>query len=402
MALYYGTFACGCEGRVNVIGKMDQRDWKIKKAFEKRCESCYAEYLKVEREKQYLAASEEGKELGYPDLSGTEKQVKWGITLREDYIKRFKGKLLEEFDIKKYNRYEIELFGEDKRIILDSFELIKTNADLEKFLEYILSTKDDAKYYIDARSLDLYNIINRDYKNVFKTTNEIIQENEYKKKIKSGTVSPDVVYYSGVVNISFSKDSGRLSASYEKNDDFRNIVKDLNLSWCSSDGCWERVIKNFLYGTIEDRAAELGNRLLNEGFSICITDDNVRESAINADFEFECDNWILDDEKNANILRIIWPRRDRDQYSAARKITTSFYEEGVVKVKLSAFKEIRDFACVNDFRITPKAEKLLAEYENEYKDIKVVRPCMKKEVKEDKLEDILSSSREIINDLLDD
>lgn len=33
MAWYYGTFACGHEGRVNIIGPHKDRKWKKERAF---------------------------------------------------------------------------------------------------------------------------------------------------------------------------------------------------------------------------------------------------------------------------------------------------------------------------------------------------------------------------------
>lgn len=40
MAWYNGTFSCGHEGRVNIIGKMSERQWKIDKYFSGVCEEC--------------------------------------------------------------------------------------------------------------------------------------------------------------------------------------------------------------------------------------------------------------------------------------------------------------------------------------------------------------------------
>ena len=39
MAWYYGTYSCGHEGRVNVVGKMSERQWKIDIHIEGICEN---------------------------------------------------------------------------------------------------------------------------------------------------------------------------------------------------------------------------------------------------------------------------------------------------------------------------------------------------------------------------
>lgn len=40
MAWYYGTFACGHEGRVNIIGPHKDREWKKERAFSNYCYEC--------------------------------------------------------------------------------------------------------------------------------------------------------------------------------------------------------------------------------------------------------------------------------------------------------------------------------------------------------------------------
>ena len=41
MAWYNGTFSCGHEGRVNVIGKIKDREWKTERKFSNMCPDCY-------------------------------------------------------------------------------------------------------------------------------------------------------------------------------------------------------------------------------------------------------------------------------------------------------------------------------------------------------------------------
>ena len=52
MAWYNGTFSCGHEGRVNVIGKIKDRQWKIDRAFNDMCPECYQKWLQEEYERK--------------------------------------------------------------------------------------------------------------------------------------------------------------------------------------------------------------------------------------------------------------------------------------------------------------------------------------------------------------
>lgn len=51
MAWYYGTYSCGHEGRVNVVGKMSERQWKIDRHFEGICENCKAKQIEESNKK---------------------------------------------------------------------------------------------------------------------------------------------------------------------------------------------------------------------------------------------------------------------------------------------------------------------------------------------------------------
>ena len=108
MAWYNGTFSCGHEGRVNVIGKIKDRQWKIDRAFNNMCPECYQKWLQEEHERKNKEALEEAKEMDLPELTGTEKQVAWANTLRKNFIdtveKRIEN-LKEKRKPKKAKRY---------------------------------------------------------------------------------------------------------------------------------------------------------------------------------------------------------------------------------------------------------------------------------------------------------
>ena len=101
MAWYYGTFSCGHEGRVNVIGPSKDRQWKVDRRFSGVCEDCYNKQLEAEREQKNREAEEKAKEMELPILEGTEKQIAWANTLRQKFIDKI-DKLLKDIETDKY------------------------------------------------------------------------------------------------------------------------------------------------------------------------------------------------------------------------------------------------------------------------------------------------------------
>ena len=84
MAKYEGTYACGHDAVVNVIGKMRDRQRKIDYAFSHLCPQC----AKKEREQQIVEENKNSevlsKEYGFPELTGSEK--KWHGQIQFDWI----------------------------------------------------------------------------------------------------------------------------------------------------------------------------------------------------------------------------------------------------------------------------------------------------------------------------
>lgn len=132
MAWYSGTYSCGHEGRVQLYGKIKEREWKKEREFSKLCPGCYQKQLEEERERKNAEAAALAKEMGLPELEGSEKQIKWAVTLRQELIDEF-GRLS---DFK-------------KRVLTKRYGI--TEEDIQRIKHYIIETKTSAKYYIDRR-----------------------------------------------------------------------------------------------------------------------------------------------------------------------------------------------------------------------------------------------------------
>ncbi|MFE7151463.1 hypothetical protein, partial [Heyndrickxia sporothermodurans] len=139
MAWYYGTFSCGHEGRVSIIGPTKDRQWKADREFEGLCEDCYTKSREEAKERKRQEALRLAEEMELPELQGTAKQIAWAVTLRQETIERFE-ELLEMSDTD------------------FSFEG-KTKDDIKKVLHYLLETKTTASFYINNRFEQTFKLI---------------------------------------------------------------------------------------------------------------------------------------------------------------------------------------------------------------------------------------------------
>lgn len=388
MAWYYGTFSCGHEGRVNLIGPTKTREWRAERRFEGLCPECFEKERELEREKENKKAAEESKEMELPELTGSEKQVAWANTLRLKFIERF------EDEFKNLSKKEIHFIAERILSNRDDFSKKEIKDMLEKvddILEYILTNKTKAKYFIDNRSFG-----ERELANVYKEMKAKEEKEEMKDIINEATVIPKEVKFDEVVEIKYDEKS--ISAIYERNDTFIKIVKSLRFKW---DGrVWSRKITEFT-GSASDRVAELGNKLLNEGFSVLILGEEERNKAITGDYKVECNRWIKH-RLNTNKLAIVHEKND-SLYRASRKLPGSKYNNGSVLVDVSHYKEVEEFAELYEFKFSKAALNLIENYKKQCEKIEIVDPVKVEEKKlKDGLKEILNSSSEIIDDLKDD
>ena len=272
-----------------------------------------------------------------------------------------------------------------------------------KIRDYIITNITSARYYIDNRDEYIAYIIEQEKKEALKTEEQIIAEELEKMREeeikKESTVYPEKRVTDVPVEIKTTNDT--IKVYFEKNEDFRQIVKELGYRW--NRPCWERELR-VTNGTIEDRVAELGNKLLNAGFPVMILDKKAREKAISGNFEQEHTRWVyarMDDEYKG-WLSIKWQGYNNDLYKTARKLPGSRWNKGVL-VKVEYYKEIEDFAELYDFRFSEGATKLIEEHKKSLEDIEEVIPTKVKEKElKDGLKEILNSSTDILDDLKDD
>lgn len=143
--VFHGFFRCGHEGWVEVDydRSATDREERAKYLFSLDCKECYkkkrSEAIKVENERTAKLA----KERGYPELEGSEKQVAWATTIRNDFIGRYKSFLEnEKYRVEKLKK---DLGEEDLKKADEYLELIPT------VFNHLIKNKTKSTFWIDIR-----------------------------------------------------------------------------------------------------------------------------------------------------------------------------------------------------------------------------------------------------------
>lgn len=391
MAWYYGTFSCGHEGRVNVIGPMKDREWKVEYKFQGLCPECYQKYKEEEKERRNKEAQEKTKEMELPELSGTEKQVVWATTLRINTVER----ITEEIEsLSEKNHEKIRLYDDNTKIMTNKEELLEA-------LDYGCLKHLESRFWIDNRqaSYDTMILLLKEYYK--KLEEEQIPEEvieEQKTLEEECTIIPENCLHHGIVEI--KEKSGYIIARYIKDLDFRRVLKEHNFRWDYEERAWKRFL-SFRTGTYESYAALICNALLLEGFTVRIMDKEIIKKAVSGEFTPERKRWVAwspDKER----LAIEWEKNE-EIYQKAKMLPGAYYSNGQIFVKKEFFNEVMDFAECYGFSISPGAFKKIEE-EKKAMEERIIVKAQKKDCPEevDNLKKRLKESGTIIEDLMDE
>lgn len=393
MAYYEGVFSCGHDGRVNIIGPSKDREWKKKSAFSGLCPECYK---KAQEEKRAVAnkeAAEKSAEMELPELAGTEKQVAWANTLRLNIYTALDVKV--SAVVKRMQEKEIDIFPNSDITIQEWLTAF----------DWFMQSKIEAKYWIEIRQKGVtpaqvvseYRAYNDAEAN--KEPEESKNPEESKEQL-SVTAANASDIKSGVVEIEYNAEKKCLYARYIKDTDFISIVKELGYQW---GGVWHKDINEYT-GTMEDRAAELGNKLLNSGFKVQFPNIQSKEKAISADFVPENDRWVKFNTKTGK-LALTWEKRSDALYEAAKKLPSAKWSSGNMKVNIEFYQEVLDFAETMGFSISQTAMGKIVEYKQKESGFDIANVAVKNKENvsdEERLEKSLKSGGTILEDLRDD
>lgn len=352
------------------------------------CTACYKERQKAKRDEENRKAAELAAEANLPELSGTERQVAWANTIRQQVIDFIDGQMDKA----------IKHMARDKEDDLeDRVKSWEEGLDMmARTREYIVSTYTRASWWIDHRDESYQVLCSKLAKEAEKAAKNVIPDDVAAET----TVGPENQTHTGSVTIVASERT--IKAEYKKDEDFRKIVKGLGYSWNREQGAWTRTLASYEEDEIPDRTAELGCVLLNKGFAITIQDEEIRRKAVEGDYEPEKTRkiCILVSGDYAGKLYIKWSKED-DLYSAARRLPQSKYCRPGIVVPISEYAAVEDFACIYDFRLSPGALEAIQKEKDRIMPV-TPAPAPVAEYDEMDLKAILNQPAGILDDLRDD
>lgn len=376
-------YSCGHKAHVTLYGNSEQQELKRQWCAEAGlCPDCYAEQMKKDRAALVAMRKEQ---YSLPDLEGSEKQIAWAEKIRNAGID-----LLEQVTV-----------VSEEQIIADCptyvEQAIRERNDAIRRCLAMFADVNEARFYIDNRDR-MYSPqwLIRVCKN-YEAYCEINAPRLKEEAQRDTTMMPQNLTHDDAAEVSVEFDCVR--ASYrQKDEDFRTIVKKLRFAWDGERRAWERKCSQFT-GDAKERAAELVNALLHAGFAVMCSDDEVRRRAEEADFSPECRRWVVKSKDGGYVIR--WDRDDKDFYRAAMDLPGARYrrDEGGIVVPAIRWREVVDFAYIHDFKLSAKAQAIADAARDAEIPSAPAEPVVPEE--RDKLAEILQSSTEVLEDLID-
>lgn len=324
MAQYEIMYQCGHTGTIYSYGARKYNESYLSLKSQELCPGC-----KIEKENKKAAEISESMEL--PQLIGTERQVAWANTIRLSIMKKFPNLIITELN--------------DLTIPIDKKEL-------KKAYNYVITNITKASFWIELHhvdSLELFTTLLCEYEKYIEKKEQELSDAEK----EAFTAQPDHIEFNSIVVLIKSKD-GNLLAYYQKNETFIKIVKKFYMKW-QGDDCWKKTINEY-NDSFNDRAAELGRRLLLAGFVVQFPNSQSKEMAMNKSYKEQQKRWISIHDDSTFAIQF---EQNRQLYREARAIPSATYCSPYVYVSTSYYKELEEFANCHNFKFTIEATRVL-------------------------------------------
>lgn len=337
------------------------------------CDECREKRIRAAREKENEKSAKEAKEVNLPELTGSEKQIAWAETIRMKIYK-------ENQDVIDGVMKRIQMLQEEKP---EKVEKTKKQLDeMISFGNWILK-KEDSRFWIDNRGNNIRDLYMK-YRNEFQA--EIPEEIEEEIKNEEVVLEPENKT-STVCEVKATEEEVTVKTS-QKDPTVIDIVKKAGYRW--NGVTWKKNI-TVTTGSADERLIEISNRLLTAGISVKVRAE-YKQRIVAGEYEPETTRWITcmtDDPDHVYI---------RDLEDEARKITGASRYKTPVKVPVSSWEEVMDFARVHDYKISEGAEKVMQAYRDKITKVSATKGA-DAEYKEENTKEILNSSRDILEDL---
>ncbi len=362
MAWMTVTHSCGHEMDYNISGRPMERERRAFGLSQRLCPDC-----------QEKADREQEKELGLPDLEGSDKQIKWARDIRLCFFNTAEHELSDNF----YRPRSKE----------------KTDAKIRE-AEGWLRLMTSSRWWIDHRDDTMEETVEKALEAMRR---EELDNSPAALQAKADliTMEPEEKATETVCEVESREDTVYVSS--EKDDVVRATLKANGFKWDPERVKWYRKC-NQMTGAPLDRAKSIANALIRAGVRVRVRPEWV-EDISTASFEPEwkrCvyikisdpDNFFLKYPEDRDIDKALWGMEGRSI-------------RGGFKAPNRAWREIEEFAEFNGFRISDGAKKRIDALKAATVRVTPAAP-QEPEVETKDVKDILKSSRDILDDLKDE
>lgn len=383
MAKYIVKHECGHEREVILYGPTRDRERKLEWMATIPCPECQ-KAIAEQHEK------ERTEEMGLPELTGSEKQIKWatGIRLEKlDILNRKQDDFSDRID--GYNIYlGIEGLPEEK-ISRTKGRLEAATHNLSLITEIIsrLSGITEAHWWIEHRGEDVEGLAK-----AFKA----LQEAEMEKAIEAEmpapamvTMEPEEKQTAMVAALKVTEKEVLIQS--DKDEHIRLTVKKHGFSWDGSRTVWAKPITE-MTGPARDIGPDTARILLEAGIPVKARTE-IMEAVQSGDYERETKRWVMRSNKERDKLFIT----KVDGVSLPGGCHLTYNGDGIISP--SAWREIREFASLNGYKITRLADEMLRKAEAATVSVKLPDGEVIQATAEDALRAVLESSRDVLEDL---
>lgn len=335
------------------------------------CESCKQE----DRDKENQESAEYAKSQGWCELRGSEKQIAWANTIRKEKIMLINSEVSSSFIAKEIDREICETLSVEEEE-LPSIKMIITS---------ILSKKESASFWIDLNRMKMSFILSLIKPDLidFIIESEIDEDEEKKRKerideiLKEETIRPEETKTNHIIDISFFENKTVLN--FEPYDHrYIEILKSHNFEWSDKNRHWWRNAAPY-DGCFADRAAQLASELLEEGYIVRCSNNEVREKVIEGTWlpRVQRQAFKIEQGWNKGRIRFIWfdSKKLYNEFKhlpGAKMDNRCHYDSYIVPAV--DYNQVLDFAESHGFILSESAIELLESVKKRIGLIPVVTP----------------------------
>lgn len=353
MAMYEVKHACGHVETVDLAGPYKTREYRLEQMRSEICPACRKKELE-----------EKSRAKGLAELNGTERQVAWALQIRiksiyslealtsavESEIAKMKDKNADEL------KEGITRLNECREYVIKNIAYLSEQSEAVFFIDnrshFYIYNYCDVRRIRDGYECD-YNFARyaKLYDSEHSAEAEAVRAEEAEKKAaekeKQEEVHPENQTSDTVVTIKMDDEHVMLKSEYDAS--LVNAIHELDFNMCWGSGCWKCFV-NPISGTTKDVVAEIGNKLLTNGFPVIFPTHEIAEMAITGNVKPYNFNRITGCKDDTKKLYVHYSKNDKTMYRLLKRMKGSrYYSKDTFEFPVSCYRELEELAEENDF-----------------------------------------------------